>query len=543
MGSVRRMIPQEKIMKTKFFITTLLLALVTGSCTSEIAVDPTGSASPTFPVSSPPPTSVATPTSETDYIYLSDIDPLQASVGHASLGRGINPWTDGSMQKGQVISSGNVEYPNGLFAHAPSSIVYFLDGQAVNFTTSMLVHDNAQCGDGVIFHIILDGVEIYTSRILNSVSAPETANLNIADGNLLILKVEMRSSADCDWAIWGNPLLTLAKNATMPSIPLSLPYLTRAPSVSTTNFIPSKMVWAIYYPWYTEEFYPRSWSSTIWTDRPLTPYESYDPEGIRQHIIWAKSAGIDGFLVEWCGVGRAGDNDVLDETFNIVLDTAYQMNFKIAAYYDQLCVNNSDQDHVQAQIEYLLANRATHPAYYWMNGKPVVVIYNSAALDIYSWQSIFENLDIKGLQAIYIGESYDRNDLTVFNGLHQYFNLTMPNLIDRYNTLTSTVIALRKSRPLMEHFWVATVSPGLDNTPLVNSNGVLSPEDTPTIIDRQGEQTFRTSFERAIASGADWIFITSWNEWQENTHIEPSQMYSDSFLQITKQYTTQWKQP
>ena len=34
---------------------------------------------------------------------------------------------------------------------------------------------------------------------------------------------------------------------------------------------------------------------------------------------------------------------------------------------------------------------------------------------------------------------------------------------------------------------------------------------------------------------------TSWNEWRENTYIEPSERYGDKYLRITREYVNKWK--
>ncbi|WKZ34292.1 MAG: glycoside hydrolase family 99-like domain-containing protein [Anaerolineales bacterium] len=336
---------------------------------------------------------------------------------------------------------------------------------------------------------------------------------------------------------------TIFNETVTPSFFIQQPYPTRTKFTPAEIYKPEKLVWAIYYGWYMDMFYPRTWSSDIWTDRPLIPYESDDPDGIRQHILWAKSAGIDGFLYEWCGDGLAGDDArTMDSVFELVLDIAYHMDFKIAVYYDQLCMNPFETKQVQSQMEYLLRYRAVHPAYYWTNGKPVVVIYYTTDLELSEWKIIFDNLETDGLQAIYIGESYDPNELNVFNGLHQYINLPMKDLPQTYSDLSRQVQALNRQKPGREHLWIATVSPGFDNTPLVNRSDAEE-GSIPTIIDRLNGQTYSTSWDKALNSGADWIIITSWNEWQENTHIEPSQIYGDTYLRITKQYTMQWKRP
>ena len=43
------------------------------------------------------------------------------------------------------------------------------------------------------------------------------------------------------------------------------------------------------------------------------------------------------------------------------------------------------------------------------------------------------------------------------------------------------------------------------------------------------------------ASRPDWIFIATWNEWWENTHIEPSRLYGDQYLRITWDQYRAWR--
>ena len=39
-----------------------------------------------------------------------------------------------------------------------------------------------------------------------------------------------------------------------------------------------------------------------------------------------------------------------------------------------------------------------------------------------------------------------------------------------------------------------------------------------------------------LAGNPDWVFITTWNEWWEHTHIEPSEKFGDQYLRITEEY-------
>jgi hypothetical protein len=52
---------------------------------------------------------------------------------------------------------------------------------------------------------------------------------------------------------------------------------------------------AYYYIW----FDPSSWDRAKIDLPQLGPYSSDDPKVMRQHIEWAKEAGIGGFIVSW----------------------------------------------------------------------------------------------------------------------------------------------------------------------------------------------------------------------------------------------------
>jgi hypothetical protein len=61
------------------------------------------------------------------------------------------------------------------------------------------------------------------------------------------------------------------------------------------------------------------------------------------------------------------------------------------------------------------------------------------------------------------------------------------------------------------------------------------------MVDRQNGQYYRDIFNIALSTNPDWIFITTWNEWWENTHIEPSENHGSLYLDITREYLQRWK--
>jgi hypothetical protein len=70
--------------------------------------------------------------------------------------------------------------------------------------------------------------------------------------------------------------------------------------------------------------------------------------------------------------------------------------------------------------------------------------------------------------------------------------------------------------------WIPPAAPGFDAR-LVGGTSV---------VDRQNGNTFRTQINTAMASSPDALGIISWNEFSENSYIEPSKAYGTQYLDI-----------
>ena len=60
------------------------------------------------------------------------------------------------------------------------------------------------------------------------------------------------------------------------------------------------------------------------------------------------------------------------------------------------------------------------------------------------------------------------------------------------------------------------------------------------VVKRNNGATYRTSWAAATASNPEWITITTFNEWFEGAMIEPGVHYGNQYLDLTKQFATQW---
>jgi hypothetical protein len=57
---------------------------------------------------------------------------------------------------------------------------------------------------------------------------------------------------------------------------------------------------------------------------------------------------------------------------------------------------------------------------------------------------------------------------------------------------------------------------------------------TARVTPRANGAYYRTQWRAAFDNRADWIVITSWNEYLENTEIESTRLYGDLYLTLTK---------
>jgi hypothetical protein len=299
-------------------------------------------------------------------------------------------------------------------------------------------------------------------------------------------------------------------------------------SVSIQRVSQPKMLWAFFYMWY----YPNDWSRSWLKDHPLERYASSSREVIARQVDQAQGAGIDGFISSWWGPGSDTDANLRK-----LLDIAQEKNFKVSIYFETLAGPDGtplDEPHIRDWLAYAIQRYCDHPAFMKVDGKPLIVLWASAAVPLETWERVFASLRDDGLDAVYLSMGYNPGDLDVFDGLHDYGVFTHPDL---EQTVLSTARAVRYYSLLSDRsaakIWAATVQPGYDDT--------LQPTREGLVQERLDGGYYRFTWNAAIQSDPDWIFITTWNEWWEHTHIEPGELYGDQYLLITREYAEAWK--
>lgn len=283
-----------------------------------------------------------------------------------------------------------------------------------------------------------------------------------------------------------------------------------------------RQVWAYYFGWWGQD----SWNDARLIDKPAQPYSSFDAGAIGRQIDQAKGAGIDAFIMSWFG---PKNNNMTHTVFNTLLDQAAAKGFKAAASVDLVDASyyTTGAEVVDA-LRYLINDRANHPAYLRYAGKPVIYFYYQARYSAADWANIRAQVD-PDRHTIWVAEGTNTAFLPTFDGLY-LFNTAWAG--DPAAVASQWFAATRGAGGW---FYTPTVLPGWNESRMAGRSNPTAARD------RANGQFLQSSWGGAAASGAGVILIVSWNEYYENSHIEPSQLYGTQALDTLRPLIASWK--
>jgi hypothetical protein len=274
-------------------------------------------------------------------------------------------------------------------------------------------------------------------------------------------------------------------------------------------------LFAYYYIWFNHS----SWNRAK-KDYPLIgTYSSGDPSVMRHQIQQAKAAGIDGFIVSW------KDTELNDQRLQTLMTVATQEHFKLAMIYQGLDFYRRPLpvSEVAADFAMFRAKFAASPAMFRLGGKPLTIWSGTWA---YSHAQVAQVTSAVRPSMLVLSteksaSGYQRiADVT--DGDAYYWSSVNPATNTHYGS------KLDQMSGAVHHdgkYWIAPFAPGFD------ARLVGGRESVP----RDGGQTLRTEYDAAVRSSPDALGLISWNEFSENSYVEPSVHYGYQSLDVLRQ--------
>ncbi|HYW80200.1 MAG TPA: glycoside hydrolase family 99-like domain-containing protein [Thermoguttaceae bacterium] len=279
----------------------------------------------------------------------------------------------------------------------------------------------------------------------------------------------------------------------------------------------------------------------------IGPYESADKAIAEWHVKLAQAAGIDAMLVDWWDTHNERDRNI-DRG---ILAAAEKHGFKFAIL-DERAQYHNDWDWYKDATVRTLARYKDSDSYLRISGRPVFYLYQVASnptLTPDKFAELKRYVEGKVGPVYWIvdkiahdpvaraaGESDKEKripadwlaaegvDALGFYSTFSHFRAhRYEELLGKYRYLTRQAHEAGKKMLLPVH-------PGHDNSHF---------RDDPYVMPRREGQTLRDYLRAAVDAEADFVMVTSWNEWPETTVIEPSSTWPDPYLYL--RILAEWK--
>jgi Glycosyl hydrolase family 99 len=245
---------------------------------------------------------------------------------------------------------------------------------------------------------------------------------------------------------------------------------------------------AFYYPWFPETWTVRGRHVGY---RPgLGYYSSSEAAVVRSHMRQLQHAGMEAAIASWWGQGTHFESFRLPLLLNTTVSLASPL--KWAVYHEQEGNTDPSVAALQADLSYLAARYARHPAYARVGGRPVIFVYNAN-------DSTCEVAD--RWQQAAAGRWY-----VVLKVFPAYTTCArQPDSWHQYAPAQPASVQVPHSYNISPGFWRADeAAPRLARDPA----------------------RWRQNIQAMVASGARWQLVTSFNEWGEGTAVENAQEWA-----------------
>jgi hypothetical protein len=271
-------------------------------------------------------------------------------------------------------------------------------------------------------------------------------------------------------------------------------------------------VYAYYYIWFT----PSSWERAK-IDYPLLGrYSSDERRVMARHVAWAKASGITGFIVSWKGT------PTLNRRLERLMRIADRQHFKLAIIYEGLDFDREPLPIAQVATDMRLFARryASDPAFDGFGRKPLVIWSGTWRFTPRQIASVTVPLRkrLLILASEHHPDTYE-SIARLVDGNAYYWSSVNPQTYPGY---PEKLAAFGEAVHAHGGMWIAPAATGFDAR-LIGGT---------TVVSRRDGATLRAELDAATRSSPDAIGLISWNEFSENSHIEPSERFGARYLDV-----------
>jgi len=301
-------------------------------------------------------------------------------------------------------------------------------------------------------------------------------------------------------------------------------------------------VCAHYYPWYgapAHDYQDGEWSLESPSRPVLGNYNSTDEEVIEQHFDWCHEAGVSWLNVAWWGEGSHEDNrfknDLLEHPRAHEFDWSVLYETEGQFHRGEIDMGEkSNREQLRQDLVYLSETYFNRDMYKTLDDRPVLYLYVAHSFRgpvAEAFSDALEPIDEEPYLVAHIPEGSTVDSFPIMD---------IADAVTTYNPYAPDEaiesIYLDRLSEVYRSWYLAgqhtgidvipTALPGYDDTEIIHD-----PRDNPPLAPSPEQYEQAAEITCSFADGP--VFVTSFNEWYEDTQIEPSEEYGTAYLDIT----------
>jgi hypothetical protein len=256
-----------------------------------------------------------------------------------------------------------------------------------------------------------------------------------------------------------------------------------------------------------------------------------------RHIREAVAAGLDGFVVAWPGGGGTADQSPDSSRWNRRLDEMVKAvrRFNAAGGRFRLILGYESQDesgirpieHVRADLAYFVERYGEDAAFRvpGFERRPIVIWMHSRWYPVNAVRSVHELL---GSSVLLAGnehrlDGWRRGVAPYLDGTHWYWSSQDPY---RNPQSFEQVDELADELHRQGKLWLAPLAGGFN----ISNFGLGD-----VCVPRNDGETLRRNYAGNLPSEPDIWIVISWNEFLENTYLQPTQRHGTRYTEVLRE--------